>query len=442
MSNLEKIKSNAAGIDLGTEKFFVSVDGEQVKSFETYTSSIQLLIAHLKENAIGTVAMEATGVLWIPLYDALEEAGFEVYLVNANHSRNIPAQKSDPADCRWLQRLHSYGLLRASFVPKDDIRRLRTYVRFREDCIELSTSHIMHMQRAFELMNIKLKNVISQLHGSSGIRIVESILSGERDAQVLAGLCHSTILRKKKEEVIKSLEGNYREEYIFLLQQAYNGWRFYQSQIQDSEKQIQKVLEQLTACLPKPKKTKPSPSRHHNPDITNFHQMMVQITDGRDATILPAISDKTVLKLTAELGRDYTKWPTENHFTSWMGLSPRKCESGKMAKKRKRRINTKAGQIFRECALSIANSKHLALKGFYYRIKSRQGAKAAIKATARKLAVLYYRFMTSGLDYVEHGLINYEKQYKEKIVKSLHKKAHDFGLILVPDYQQDAEYVH
>lgn len=431
MSKLKEIKKNAAGIDLGSTDFYVSVDGVTVRSFETFTSSIIELIKYLKEHFIKTVAMESTGVLWIPLYDMLEKEGFEVFLVNAAHAKNIPAQKSDPADCRWLQKLHSYGLLRASFVPQDAIRRLRTFVRLREDHLDMASSHIQHMQRAMELMNLKLKNVISQLHGVSGLRIINAILAGERDPVVLTELCDVIILKNKKQKVQESLKGNYKEEYIFLLKQAYQAWQFYQGQIKECDAQIEKLLDEATCELPLSDTGSPKPSRHNCPQINGLHDKIVKLNQGRNATQISGISDTTMLKLTAELGFDYSKWPTEKHFVSWLGLSPRKHQSGKLKKRKRNNARTKGGQIFKECAMSIANSKHLALKGFYHRIKTKHGARAANKATARKLAVLYYRFMTKGMEYVEIGLIEYEKRYKEIMIKNLYQKAKVLGVQIV-----------
>lgn len=431
MSKLMEIKKKAAGIDLGSNEFYVSVDGETVRSFETFTSSIIELIKYLKEHLIKTVAMESTGVLWLPLFDMLEKEGFEVFLVNAAHAKNIPAQKSDPADCRWLQKLHRYGLLRASFVPKGNIRRLRTFVRLREDHLSMASSHIQHMQRAMELMNLKLKNVISQLHGVSGLRIINAILKGERNPVTLTELCDVLILKHKKERVKESLRGNYKEEYIFLLKQAYDAWQFYQGQIKECDLQIEKLLKEVTAQIPISDTGSPKPSRHNCPQIEELHDKIVKLNQGRNATQISGISDTTMLKLTAELGIDYNKWPTEKHFVSWLGLSPKKHQSGKLKRNKRNYAKTKGGQIFKECAMSIANSKHLALKGFYHRIKTKHGARAANKATARKLAVLYYRFMTKGMEYVEIGLIEYEKQYKEIMIRNLSRKAKILGLQIV-----------
>jgi len=435
MTEFGKLNPKAGGIDLGTEQIFISIDGETVKSFGSFTPDIDAIKVYLLENEIPTVIMEATGVLWVPLYDALESAGIKVCLVNASHAKNVPAQKSDPADCRWLYKLHVYGLVRASFIPREAIRELRSYIRLREDHKGIAASHIQHIQKAFELINIKLRNVISDTMGVSGINIIEAILKGERDAEKLTNLCDRQILKHKKERVVKSLVGNYKREYVFMLQQAYEAWKFYQKQIANCDVQISELLKEMTLNLPElPGENigKPKPSRHDKPNIDDLHSKLVNLNNGKDATCLPGFTDTTVLKLIAELGTDFSKWPTSKHFVSWLGLSPRKHQSGKMNKTRRtRKKNTKAGQIFKDSVMSKAESKYLALKGFYNRIKSKNGAKAANKATARKLAVLFYDYMTKGFQYVETGLKEYEKRFKEIMFKNLTKKAISFGYQLV-----------
>ena len=425
------IHQYAAGIDIGTEKMHVSVDGETVKVFPTFTESLVELVQYLQKQSVRTVAMEATGVLWIPLYDMIESAGIEVYLVNGSHVSNIPAQKSDFKDSRWLHKVHSCGLLRASFIPKDEIRELRIYMRQRENHVDSSSQSILRMQKAFELMNIKLHNVISDIKGASGMRIIEAILNGERHPKKLLKLCDKTIIENKSDKVIASLIGNYKEEYVFMLEQAYEAYKFFQHQMQSCDKKIEILLNRITKDLPEPPQTPSSPSRHNHPKIENLHNQLVQLTDGRDATVLPGLSDKTILKLISELGTDLSSWPTEKHFVSWLGLSPRKKQSGKMSRTKKGNVKTIVGQFFRESAYSIANSKYIALKGFYNRLKSKHGYKVAIKATARKIAILYYRFITKGLDYVEKGLKAYEEKYKAIMLKNITRKAKELGFIVV-----------
>ncbi len=434
MAKVEKLNQNAAGIDIGSEQFFASTDGETVKVFETFTSSIETLISYLGEQGIETIAMEATGVLWVPLYDMLEHAGFEVYLVNGAHARNVPGQKSDPFDCRWLQQLHTFGLLRASFIPEDQIRLLRNCMRLRSDHIQSASGYILQMQKAFELMNIKLHEVIDQLQGASGMRIIKAILSGERNAEKLLALCHTTIRKNKKEKVLKALQGNYKKEYLFLLQQALDCYEFFQIKIQDCDRQIEVYLKEVTANLPEVESTVAKPARHNDIQVANFHNMLVKLTGGKNATELSGISDKTFFELVTETGTDLARiWPTKKHFTSWAGLAPRKNQSGKVNKTKKRfNPKTRVGQIFRTIALSVSNSKHLALKGFYNRIKSRHGAKVAMKALARKIAELYYNFMTKGMQYVEQGIEQYERNYRERVIKNLNKRALEFGFALTP----------
>jgi len=440
---LQIINPNAAGIDIGTENYHVSVDGKTVKVFETYTESGVELLKYLKANGVKTVAMESTGVLWSPLYDILEKGGIEVCLVNGSHVSNIPAQKSDFQDCRWIQKVHSYGFLRASFIPEEIIRELRIYVRQREDIIEAASESILHMQRAFEYMNIKLHNVLSDIKGKSGIMIIEAILGGERDASKLMSLLSKGVSKSKYPAIKASLVGNYKREYIFLLKQGYERYQFLQHQLNLCDKEIETLLKEITKDMPQPPETPSSPSRHNHPSVDNLHTMLTQMTDGRDATVLPGFCDKTILKLVAELGTDLSCWPTDCHFTSWMGLSPRKKQSGKMNRTKYNPVKSKVGQIFRESAMSIANSKHLALRGFYNRIKSRHGYKKAIKATARKLAVLYYRFMTKGLEYVERGMKEYEERYRILMFKNLKKKASKLGfeLVEVANNYEVLEYV-
>jgi len=287
------------------------------------------------------------------------------------------------------------------------------------------------MQKAFELMNIKLHNVISDIKGKSGILIIEAILKGERDPNKMLKLCDERIINKKGKEVKASLVGNYKKEYLFMLKQAYEAYKFFQLQIQTCDKEIEILLNQITKDLPKPPETPASPSRHNNPSIENLHDQLVKLTDGRDAAVLPGLSDKTILKLISELGTDLSIWPTEKHFVSWLGLSPMKKQSGKMSRTKRCSKKTLAGQIFRESAYSIANSKYIALKGFYNRIKSKHGYKIAIKATARKIAVLFYRFMVLGLDFVEKGLEEYEKKYREIVYRNISRKAKELGYDLV-----------
>jgi transposase len=432
-SKISKIHPNSAGIDIGSEKIFIGIEDKEVKSFATFTGDYLKAIDYLKENNIDTVAMEATGVYWISLYDLLEESGIEVYLVDGRQTKNVPGRKSDVADCQWIQQLHSYGLLHRCFIPDNITRQLRTYTRLREDHLSLSSQHILHMQKALDLMNIKLHNVISEIHGVSGMRILKSIISGNHNPEELMMLCENSILKKKRDLVLASLQGNFREEYVFMLNQAVEAYEFYLHKMFECDKKIEALLKQINKDKPTPKDMKkPKQIRHNAPKIDNLHEELVKLTNGKDPSQVIGLTDKSVLLQIGETGIDLTRWKTEKHFTSWLCLSPTKHESGKSNKKRKKKGNTKAGQIFREAALSVANSTHSALGGFYRRIKAKKGHRIAIKATARKIAVLYYNVMTKGIEFVEQGLILYHQKFKEQQIKRLHKQANHFGLQLTP----------
>ncbi len=434
MSEFSVVHPNCAGIDIGSEKIFIGVENKEVVNFGTFTDDYLRAISFLKEHNIVHVVMEATGVYWITLYSMLEEAGFKVRLVNGREVKNLPGRKSDVADCQWLRQLHTYGLLKASYVPDDKIRELRTYRRLRSDHIQMASTHIKHMQKALELMNIKLHNVISKINGVSGMRIINAILAGERSPELLAEFCENSILKNKREKVIASLKGNYKEEYLFLLKQAKEAYEFYQIQIEECDKQIEKLLNEMTKDLPKPDKiTLPKPIRHNKPKIDDLHTKLMILTEGKDPSRITGLTDKLLLELISETGINLKEtWPTDKHFTSWLKLAPGKHQSGKVNKKRRLKAHTRAGQIFMEAALSIANSKYTALSGFYRRIKAKKGFKVALKATARKIAVLYYNIMTEGIDYVEEGLEKYQERFIKQRLSRLKKQAKYFGLELVP----------
>lgn len=431
-SKISKIHPNAAGIDIGSEKIFIGIEDKEVKSFCTFTVDYLKAIEYLKENNITTVAMEATGVYWIALYDLIEQSGIEAYLVDGRQTKNVPGRKSDVADCQWIQQLHSYGLLHRCFIPDDIIRQLRTYVRLREDHLSLSSQHILHMQKALDLMNIKLHNVISEIHGASGMRILKAIISGNHNPEDLLVLCENSILKKKRDLVLFSLQGNFREEYIFMLKQAVEAYEFYISKMHECDKQIEALLKTINNGKPTPENIQRAKHiRHNAPKIDNLHEELLKLTGGKDPSQIIGLTDKSFLMQIAETGIDLSRWKTDKHFTSWLCLAPTKHESGKSNKKRKKKGNTKAGQIFREAAMSVANSSHSALGGFYRRIKAKKGYKVAIKATARKIAVLYYNVMTKGIDYVEQGLIIYQQKFKEQQIKRLQKQANHLGMQLI-----------
>lgn len=433
MQELSKIYPNSAGIDIGSQKVFVALPGGDVKSFLTFTSSYRELGNYLKEHNIIQVAMEATGVYWIMLYDVLEEQGIEVSLVNPADCKNLPGRKSDVQDCQWIQQLFSYGLLRKSFVPGDIIRKTRVYTRMRDDKLEMASSHINHMQKSLVQMNIRLPEVLSQTHGASGMKMIRAILEGEREPEKLLSYCTKELQKRKGDIILLALEGNYKSEYLFALRQAYEGYLFYQKQVASCDEEIEKILQEWADNKPNDYEDgiAEKPIRHNKPQINDLHKNLLKI-QGANPTILPGINDYTLVRLSAELGDNIKQWPTAKQFVSWLGLAPGKNQSGKMSKRSKRKPITRAGQIFKMSANSIMNSKKIALGAFGRRIKTRRGPSIAIKAVARKLAEMYYNLFDKGLQYVELGVQNYFNKQKERELKFLKRKAFENNLELIP----------
>jgi transposase len=427
---MKKIYQNAAGIDIGSRKVFVAVEGENVVSFETFTSDFIKLSEYLKSKRITTVAMEATGVYWVVLYDILVKAGFDVWLVDGRQTKQVPGRKTDVKDCQWIQQLQSFGLFKRCFVADGDLKELRSYQRLREDHIRSCAMHINHMQKALIEMNIRLPEVLSQTNGASGLSIIEAILSGERDKHKLLSLCHKSIIKNKSKEILEALEGFYTSSGLFLLKQAYEAYFFYQKQIAACDIEISKIFVKINKGEPTGKSPKRKPIRHNSPDVKNLGNHMLTIFEGRDATVLPGFTDYSWLQLYSETGSDLTRWPTEKHFTSWLGLSPGQKNSGKM-KKNIKKGRPIAGQIFRKMSQGLLNSKKIAIGAFGRRIRSRKGPGIAIKAMSRKLAVLYWRLMVKGNDYFEKGVANYEEILKLQRQKYLKKLAEELNVELV-----------
>lgn len=429
---MERIREKTAGIDIGARKVFVSIEAQEVKSFFTFTEDFEKLRDYLFENNILTVAMEATGVYWSILYDMLEESGMDVWLVDGAQTKQVPGRKTDVKDCQWIQQLHSYGLLNRCFVAESDVKELRIYQRLREDQIRSASMHINHMQKALTEMNIRLTEVLNQIHGVSGLAIIEAILKGERDKEKLLRLCHSKIIKNKKDEVLKALNGRYTKAGLFALQQAFDSYYFYQHQIEQCDKMLEDVLKRMSKG--KPNQTISShrkPIRHNKPDIDNLGIEMMKIFDGKDATVLSGITDYSWMQLLSETGTNLSRWPSEKHFTSWLGLAPGQHTSGKMKKNKRKLGRPKAGQIFRQIAQSLLTSKRIALGAFGRRLGSRKGSPVAIKAIARKLAVLYWRIMVKGMDFVEKGIQKYEEQLLAQKQRSLNRLAKELKMQVV-----------
>jgi len=435
---INEIRPGYGAIDIGQEKIFIACSGtNEVRSFGTCSDDFELAVAYLREKEVVKVAMEATGVYWIPLHDLLQARGLEVTVFNGAHARNMPGRKSDVQDCQWHAMLHSHGLLVPCFIPGEDVRQLRCFYRLREDHLRAAGEHVQHLQRALDLMNVRLHVVISQIHGVSGLRVIRAILAGERNPERLAALCDVQILKHKQAQVIKSLRGHWQEHHLFALRQALAGYEFGLGQMKECDQQIQALLERINRDQPPQSPEagrKIKLMRHNAPAIDNLHGQLITMTGGRDATKLPGISPLGFMKLLGETGADLSAWPTEKHFTSWAGLAPGSNQSGRR-RKRVRRKKTAVGQIFREAVLSLAKSKHLALGAAYRKLRARKGAPIAVTAIARKLATFYYRLMTKGLDYVEEGIQRYEERYRKQTMRYLQKTAEAFGFSLTQNTQ-------
>lgn len=432
---MKKIRKFVAGIDIGAKKLFVSIDDLPVKIFGTFTEDLESLGAYLVSHGIQTVAMEATGVYWVILYDILVAHGLDVWLVDGRSTKQVPGRKTDVKDCQWIQQLHSYGLLNKCFVPDKLVQELRSYQRLREDHIRSSAMHINHIQKALTLMNIRLKEVISQIHGASGMRIIRAILSGERNAETLTSLCDSRILKTKEELVLKSLKGHYSPSNLFILEQAVGSYDYYQQQIASCDKKIEQVLVKMHSQEKQSKPVKSTsprkPIRHHKPDIENLGDYLVGIFQGRDATVLPGITDYNWMQLISEIGTDLEKWGSEKKFTSWLGLSPKQHNSGKRNRNYRTKGSPKAGEIFKQAAVGLLNSKHIALGAFGRKIRAKKGGLVAIKAVARKLAELYWKLFVKGLEYVENGIQKYQEKMLENKKRSVTRMAKELGLEVI-----------
>ncbi len=422
--HLQHINVHAAGIDVGCKSHFVAVpegsSDQAVREFASFTDDLQQMADWLIACSITTVAMESTGIYWIPVFEILESKGLEVKLVNARHVKNVPGRKSDVLDCQWLQRLHTYGLLGGAFRPPEQICTLRGYVRQRMNLVRYAASHIQHMQKALAQMNLQLANVVSDITGRTGMRIIKAILAGERAPLTLASLRDQRC--KNSEEIIaRSLHGNYRPEHLFSLKQAVDLYVFYQSQIAECD---QAILAQLATF------DTASGSDHDPKPPANLEEALQRMS-GVDLTKIDGIDTNSALKIIAEIGLDMNRWKSAKHFASWLGLCPgTKVSGGKVLSGRSKQVANRAAATLRMAAFTLFNSKS-ALGAYLRRQRSRLGAPKAITATAHKLARLVYAMLKHGTAYVDIGQDYYEERYRNRIVQNLKRKAQEFGFQLI-----------
>jgi transposase len=432
---LEVAHPNAAGIDIGSGSHFVAVradaDERPVREFLSFTEDLEALAQWLTQCGVEVVAMESTGVYWIPLYELLESRGFTVNLVNSRHVKNVSGRKSDVLDCQWLQQLMSYGLLSGAFRPQEEICVLRAVARQREMLVQYQAKHIQHMQKALTQMNVQLDNVISDLVGTTGQKIVRAIVAGERDALKLAKLRDGRI-RASEEEIVKSLQGNWRAEHLFALKQAVSLYDSYQTSIAECDAQLAQVLGRLAVHDDAaPEAPKSGRGRPVKPEKLELRKALYRAC-GVDLTRIEGIDVSTALTMIAEVGPDLSRFRTVKHFASWLGLCPgTKISGGKVLSGASKRTANRLAQALRMSAVAAGRS-HSALGAYYRRLSARLGKAKAVRATAHKLARLIYTLMTKGEAYVDQGQNYYEQQHQQRVLKNLKKKALEMGFSLTP----------
>jgi transposase len=431
------IRPDAAGIDIGARRIHVAVAAERdprpVREFQTFTQDLYALADWLQACGIRTVAMESTGVFWIPLFQILEARGLEVCLVNARHVKHVPGRKTDIADCQWLQYLHAVGLLTASFRPAQSICGLRSLLRHRESLIQAAAAHVQRMQKALDQMNLQLHHVISDITGMTGLAIIDAILAGERDATTLAALRNWRV-HATADTITKALVGDYRPEHVFTLRQSLGAYRYYQQLMAECDMEIERHLNALPdahpgVCSPPASAARRKP-RGNQPNFdlrAHLHRLF-----GVDLTTIPGIDVLTAHTLLTEVGPDLSKFPTPAAFASWLGLCPdNRISGGKVLSVRTRRVKNRAALALRMSAQAVQSSRS-ALGGYYRRMRAKLGGPKAITATAHKLARVVYHLIATGQPYEESIFLKHEASHRDRVQKRLHAQAAALGLRLVP----------
>jgi transposase len=448
-AELQVVHPNAAGIDVGNESHFVGVrpraSEPAVQEFGSWTADLRRMVEWLKSQGVKTVAMQSTGVYWIALYEILEQAGFEVYLVNARGTKNLPGRKSDVQECQWLRKLHTYGLLRNSFRPPEQIRGVRTLWRLRERHVEEAGRAVQHMQKALTTMNVQLANALSNLGGTTGLAILRAILAGERDPRQLAKLRDCRV-RASEEEIAHSLEGNWREDVLFELQQVVEAYDFLQRQIAACDLELQKYLAALpsrevpgTQPVASPsvavearlqgRKAKAKRPSKGSPSFDLAQEL--RRTMGVDLMTIDGINVMTAQVILSEIGPDLSAFPSEAHFSAWLGLAPqRDISGGKVIAQKSRRVKNRVANALRMAAESLSRSESY-LGARYRHLRGRLGGLKAIKAMARYLACLVHRLLTKGQAWVDRGSAEYERKRKGRELIALQRRAADLGMRLV-----------
>ena len=443
-SGLEVLHPDAAGIDIGNETHFVSVppgrDPQPVREFGCWTADLEKMAEWLKSCGVKTVAMQSTGVYWLSAHDVLEKHGLEVFVVNARNTRNLPGRKTDVQESQWLRKLHTYGLLRDSFHPPEEIRAVRTSWRLRDRLVKDASRYVQHMRKALTTMNVQIANVVSDITGVTGQTILRTILKGERDIYVLADL-RDPHVKASREEIARSLEGNWREDVLFELKQAVDAYDFVHIQMAEVDQRLEshmaafpsRVLPGSGASTPEDGKKKKQKSKKPKGNQPRFDlKAELKRVNGVDLTTIEGIDIMTAQTIFSEIGADMSRFKDEQHFVSWAGLTPNKDVSGgKVVRNSRKRVNNRVGQALRLAANALHRSESY-LGARFRKLKARRGPAKAIKGTARYIGCLVYRVLTHGQEWVDRGAQLFEQKHRQRQINELIRKAAELGVSLPP----------
>src|SRR5215471_17621912 len=443
---LPVLRPDAAGIDIGAEEIFIAVpadrDSQPIRRLATFTQDLNALADWLTKCEIHTVAMESTGVYWIPLHQILEGRGFEVYLVNAQYVRNVPGRKSDVSDCQWIQYLHSVGLLRASFRPPAEICAIRSLWRHRESLIQMASQHTQHIQKALDQMNLQIHHVLSEITGWSGLRILDAILAGDRNPIALAKLCNWRV-RTSRDIVAKALEGDYRPEHVFTLRQSLAGYRYYQNLIAEVDQELNKYLRDLPKAVeagtsPPPRTKKRVYQKQHNDPAFDLRGELYRIL-GVDLTDIPGINELTAHTIISEIGTDVSRFRNASAFASWLGLCPeRQVSGGKVLYTKTRPVKSRVANALRLGAHSLHHANNY-LGEFFRRMRRKLGTPEAVTATAHKLARILYHILRTKQAYNESVFLRHDLEAIKRAEDRLRKQAAKLGFQVIPQKPVDAD---
>ena len=432
------VHPQAAGLDIGQEEIWACAptdqDGGLVQTFGTFTPDLQALADWLEQHQVDTVAMESTGVYWIPIYEILEARGLHPQVVNARHLHNVPGRKTDEKDCQWIQRLHTFGLLGASFRPEAELRALRAYLRQRATLLEHRAAHIEHMQKALVQMNLQLTQVLEDITGVTGLTILRAIVAGERDPVKLAQ-ARDKRCQSSEDDIAKALTGNYRPEHLFALKQALALYDFYTAQLRECDAEIERQFKTIPPVtedpLPPSASTDKKGSHSKNKPHYDARTLLFRIT-GVDLVAISGLNESTVQTIISEVGTDLRAFPSEKHFCSWLTLAPHhEISGGKVLRNRTLKTGNRAGQAFRMAAQSVSRSPHSMFGAYYRRMRARVGPEKAIVATAHKIARCFYHMLKEHTPYHDLGGEEYQRRQKAREVAALRKKAAKLGMQVV-----------